>query len=730
MDIDKLKQDLTEELFALLERSSDPIQLNKIAKSLNLYSDTEEYYILKDILKEMSQNNTIHKSSKRRYSFKNQNLDDKIIGVLELSRNYGFVKFEDSSQGKGQELSQSKKLNNKKVIIKFEDFATALVGDEVEVSIYKRKIKKSYGKVLKVINRKHHKIKGKLQFLDEGFYLVPKKDTYQYLFPISEVNIGKAKHGDEVEGEFLSWDWNTNIPIIRIKKIFTKAENNKVLYDRIVDEFDLPESFGREVNLEAEAKKLPSSTKKYEHRLDLRNDIVITIDPEDAKDFDDALSIKELDNGNYLLGIHIADVSHYIEENSAIDIEARGRGNSTYLADRVVPMIPEVLSNNVCSLMPNRLRYAYSVLVEIDSNIIIHNYNVKETLIKSKKRFTYEEALEIIEGKASKYSNELLLLDSLALKLREERFKHGGIDFETSEVRFKLDKEHQPIEVKLKRPSRSTQLVEEMMLLANKIVASHFSVLSKKHKVPNPLPAIYRIHEDPEPKQLKESIEFISSFGKQFKTNDITSAYLNEILHYFNERAEKDIVNKLLVKSMTKAYYDNINRGHFGLGFDDYTHFTSPIRRYADLIVHRLLKEYSKEKPNANRINNLNILTKSIGKSISITERRSIDAERASNKLTHSLIMKNQIGEEFDGSITGLLSYGVFVMVDDLFAEGMLHIKEVDDDYYDYDENKHCFYGKRNNSVLGIGSRVRIKVIRVNEEKRFIDFSFVKSYNK
>jgi len=717
MNIIETKNNLKDELIALLERSAEPIQLKTISKALKLYSDTDEYFIMKDILNDLIQNNIVSKSARRRYSLKNVNYSNSMVGTLEISRNYGYVIPSNS--------------NTKKVIIKFDDFNDALVGDEVEVSIYKRKIKKVYGKITKVVTRAKHIIKGKLEFIDTAFYLVPQKDKYQHLFPIKEENIAGAKHGDEIEAEFQDWDYNANLPIFKITKVYSKISGNASLYDRLLTEFDLPQNFSDEILKEAEQKKLPSSTKTYKNRLDLRKEVTFTIDPDDAKDFDDALSINELKNGNYEIGIHIADVSNYVEENSIIDIEARERGNSTYLADRVVPMLPEILSNNLCSLVPNRLRFAYSVILEIDKKLKIHNYTISETLIKSNKRFTYDEALSIIddEENENKFSKELKLLNDIAIKLRHERFKHGGIDFETSEIRFKLDENKEPVEVKLKKPTKSTQLVEEMMLLANKIVANHFNVLTKQYELSQPLPAIYRVHEDPEPKILKETIEFISSFGKKFQSKNINSAYMNDILHYFKDKPEKDIVNKMLVKSMTKAYYDNYNHGHYGLGFDDYTHFTSPIRRYADLIVHRLLKEYGQSKPNYNRINNLKILTKSVGKSISITERKSIDAERASNKQTQSLIMKNHIGEEFNGTVTGLLAYGVFVQVDDLYSEGMLHIKEINDDYYNHDEKQHVFIGKSKKNIIRIGSRIRVKVVNVNIKKRFIDFSYIKLIN-
>lgn len=714
MNIIETKNYLKDELIALLERSAEPIQLKTISKSLKLYSDSEEYFILKDILNELIQTNVISKSARRRYSLKNIEYSDKYIGELKVSRNYGFIVPDNS--------------NIKKIIINFDDFEDALVGDEVEVDIYKRKIKKVYGKVTKIIKRANHKIKGKLEFIDTAFYLVPQKREYQYLFPISEENIAGANHGDEIEADFQYWDYNSKLPIFKVTKVYTKIAGNASLYDRILTEFDLPDDFSEEVLKAAEGKELPSSKKVYKNRLDLRKEVSFTIDPDDAKDYDDALSIKELNNGNYEIGIHIADVSHYIEENSIIDIEARERGNSTYLADRVVPMLPEILSNNLCSLVPNKLRFAHSVILEIDKKLKIQNYEIVETIIKSKKRFTYDEALKIIdeEGTESKFGKELKLLNEIAIKLRKERFKSGGIDFETSEIRFKLDENKEPVEVKLKKPTKSTQLVEEMMLLANKIVANHFNVLTKQYELSQALPAIYRVHEDPEPKILKETIEFISSFGKKFQSKNINSAYMNDILHYFKDKPEKDIVNKMLVKSMTKAYYDNYNHGHYGLGFDDYTHFTSPIRRYADLIVHRLLKEYGSSKPKYDRINNLNILTKSIGKSISITERKSIDAERASNKQTQSLIMKNHIGEEFNGTVTGLLAYGLFVQVDDLYSEGMLHIKEINDDYYNHDEKQHVFIGKSKKNIIRIGSRIKVKVINVNIKKRFIDFSFIK----
>ena len=370
-------------------------------------------------------------------------------------------------------------------------------------------------------------------------------------------------------------------------------------------------------------------------------------------------------------------------------------------------------------------RFCFSVFIELGPRGGFKDYRIEETVINSKRRYTYDEVLKIINTGLGDNAYLIKDLHRISRILRSNRFSHGGINFETSEVRFKFDEDNNPVEVKLKQGNHATQLVEECMLAANRVVASHFRELSKKYGLTNLIPSIYRIHENPDKKLISEAIEFINSLGKAFPKKDISSKMMNQIIEYYHGKPEQNLVNTVLIRSMPKAYYAGKNYGHFGLGFADYTHFTSPIRRYCDLIVHRFIKEYSEIQPETVRLNYLKVFVNSVSKHISDTERKAMDAERASTKLTHALLMEKRVGEEFNGTITGIVSYGIFVMVDDIFAEGLVRIRDVKGEYFIFDEKKYRFVGKSSNKELKIGGRVKVFLEKVNLEKRLIDFGFI-----
>lgn len=705
------KQEFTDKIIEYLSKRDSPAKISQFTRLLKIETESSDYAELKELLQELIDSDVLEKFPKKKYHLLNRISSYTFQGILYIDKIKSYVIANDNSATI--------------INIRNKFLSNGLNGDLVEVEIIPDRKTKLFGKVVDVIERNKNKIRGKVEFDGREYYFVPDSDNYLFDFIIPEDKLNGAKENDYCKARILEWNDTKKNPSIEIIDIIHNTQNFSSKFNEIAEEYELNSNFPDEVVKESEAINKPKSQKTYPGRLDLRDELVITIDPDDAKDFDDALSLTKDADGNRVLGVHIADVSHYVKENSELDIEARNRGNSTYLADRVIPMLPERLSNDICSLKPRTIRFAYSVIMTFSKKGHVIDSIICETVIKSKRRYAYEEVLEIIETQQGDNVELILELNELAKTLREKRFKYGGINFESSEVRFKFDENKNPIEVKLKQATESTQLVEEFMLAANQVVALEFKKFTKEYRTDGDIPTIYRIHEEPEPAKIRESIEFISSLGKKFPTTKITSTLINDIINTYHGKTEANLVNQVLIRSLPKAIYDPVNYGHFGLGFEDYTHFTSPIRRYCDLLIHRFLKEYAKGRPDNDRLKYLKIFTSAISKHISQTERSSMEAERASTKLTHTIIMADKVGQEFDATITGLIEFGVFVMVDDYYAEGLLKIKEVNDDYYNYEEKSFRFVGRSTKKQLKVGTRIRVKLVRVNIEKRFMDFTFV-----
>lgn len=452
-------------------------------------------------------------------------------------------------------------------------------------------------------------------------------------------------------------------------------------------------------------------------RTDLRDLVCFTIDPEDAKDFDDAISLEIIDEETYELGVHIADVSYYVKENSELDKEAFLRGTSVYFADSVIPMLPEKLSNNICSLIPNRDRLAYTIIIQITSNGTVKNYKIFKSIIRSKMRFTYEEVQQILETQNGPYSGKLILMNKLSKKLSQRRKKIGSIDFETSEIKFIFDKNKKPVEILKKQRLDSNRMIEEFMLLANKLIAEHIAK-SKK-------PFIYRIHDKPEPVKIKEVAEFVSQFGYSLKIdNGVSSKAIQKLLERVKGTEEEAVINDIMIRAMAKAIYSDENIGHFGLGFKYYTHFTSPIRRYPDLVVHRLLNEYL-DDVSTKRIQKLNEILPKICEQSTIRERIAMDVERDSVKVLQIEYMKQHIGKTYKAVISGILNFGIFVEIIDILVEGLVRVRDLEDDYYVYDEKNYCFIGKRTKKRFRLGDKVKVQVVRVDLRDKEIDFKIV-----
>ena len=451
-------------------------------------------------------------------------------------------------------------------------------------------------------------------------------------------------------------------------------------------------------------------------RADFREVNVFTIDPFDAKDFDDALSVQHLDNGNLLVGVHIADVSHYVKKDSALDKEAKLRGNSVYLVGAVIPMLPENLSNGICSLVPKKDRLTYSVVFEITKKGKVVNFEILKSIINSKRRFNYDEAQEIIDTGSGDFANEIILLNNLAKTIRKKRIKEGSIEFHKPEVVFELDDNGKPIDVNRKELMESNMLVEEFMLLANRTVAQHFLGPNKS----NGKSFVFRIHDKPDREKIEEFSRFVKSLGYTFNARAFSDS--REIQHLINQvkdSEENAVINELAIRSMAKAIYSIKNIGHFGLGFKYYTHFTSPIRRYSDLIVHRLVHSYNQKKSGVDY--SLEQL-REISDHISVCERNAVEAERRAIKIKQVEFMKDKIGAEFNAVISGVTYYGIFVEIIDILAEGLIRVRDLEGDFYVYDEKKYSLIGRYNKKRYRLGDKLLVKLVRADLDKLELDF--------
>ncbi len=687
------------------KNSKTKIKPKDLAKKINALS-THEYAQLKDVLYNLAQEGYLEKIGKR-YSL-NKEKTDKLIGTFQISREgtFGFVILKNSN------------LND--IFIPEKSFSTAFHGDIVEVKLVARQRGKNLeGKIVEVIKRQNEEIIGILTKVKSYYYVKPdSEEIHKDVFVASE-DLNGATAGDKVIVGNIQW----NSKFLNPEGIIIDNLGEAGTYDTeiasMAHEFNIPYKFPK--RLEKELKNIDATIDEHivSNRLDLRKDIIFTIDPEDAKDFDDAVSVTKLPNGNISVGIHIADVSYYVNGNSKIFEESMKRGNSVYLVGKVIPMLPEKLSNNICSLVPGKDRLTFSVICELNKNGNVVSYKIKKSIINSNRRFTYDEVQQILEEKKGDFFDELNTLNILAKKLRSDRLKTGSINFHTPEVKFELDEKGKPVAVNIKVQKDSHQLIEEFMLLANRIVAAHINKKENKNKIP----FVYRIHDQPDELKLREFTRFVNSLGYKFnqKARNKSKEFQN-LLDQVEGSEEESIVNEIAIRSMAKALYSTDNIGHYGLGFKFYTHFTSPIRRFPDLIVH-LLIDYCLENKE-NHLYSENELNE-ICEHCSFQERNAIQAERLSVKLKQIEFLKNLLGEEFHGVISGVMNYGLFVELKENLAEGLIRLRDMEDDFYEHDEKNYAIIGRQSKKIYRLGDRVKVKLIRVDDDRREIDFLII-----
>lgn len=606
--------------------------------------------------------------------------------------------------------------DKKDVYVKTSDLGSAVDGDTVTISVFsKRSGANPEGKVTGIVKRGRTRFAGRVELSKNFAFVVPDYRKMHQDFFVYPEHINGAKTNDKVVVEVTEWASGEKNPIAKIVNVLGSAGENEAEIHSIMAEFGLPFEFPETVEQEAGRIEEGFTKAEIKKRWDFREVLTFTIDPEDAKDFDDALSFEYLPGGIYRIGVHIADVTHYVHPDSALEKEAFDRATSVYLVDRTIPMLPERLSNGLCSLRPNEDKFTFSAVFEMDADANIKKEWFGRTIIHSDHRFTYEGAQEVIESGKGTFAKEIKTLNDLAHKLRKQRFNHGAVNFETTEVKFKLDERGKPLAVIPKERKDAHKLIEEFMLLANRQVA-RFVYNMKKGEERNTF--VYRTHDNPDPEKLQNFAVFAKQFGHKLNVEGSgVSRSLNKLMDEVEGKPEQNVLQSLAVRTMAKAKYTTEAKGHFGLAFDHYSHFTSPIRRYPDMMVHRLLQHYLDK---GKSVSKKDYEEKSLHSSE--REKRAADAERASIKYKQvefmSMMDKNKV---YDGLISGVTEWGIFVEIIETKCEGMIRMADMDDDFYEFDEKSFSVIGRRRRKIYTLGDPVRVKIKKTDVDRRTID---------
>jgi ribonuclease R len=702
-----INQVLTQMVLDIFEQNGNtPLNYKQVSAKLNIRDPDAKYTIL-DILKEEAFKQVLKEVSPGKFQL--LELKTFVEGKVDLTNDgSAFIITDDESES--DIFVAPRKLRN------------ALNGDRVRVYVYAiSRGKRKEGEVIEILERAKMEFTGIVKLSDRFAFFIPddRKMMHDIFIPITGLN--GAKNGIKAIAEITDWPAGAKNPIGRIKQVLGKQGENDTEMNAILAEYGFPLTFPAEV--EHDAEEIPNTITPQEiaRRRDFRTTTTFTIDPFDAKDFDDALSFKILENGNYEVGVHIADVSHYIIPDSPLDKEAFDRGTSVYLVDRVIPMLPERLSNGLCSLRPNEDKLCFSAVFELDEDAYIKNEWYGKTVIHSDRRFTYEEVQEVIENKTGDFDKEILKLNDLAYKLRDRKFKNGAISFETTEVKFILDDSGRPTGVYVKERKDAHKLIEDFMLLANRKVAEFVSNKGKgKHKYT----FVYRVHDSPKPESLANFAQFAARFGYKIntKSDKETARSLNFLMEDVEGKKEQNVLTHLAIRSMAKAIYTTKSSSHYGLAFDHYTHFTSPIRRYPDVMVHRLLFHYLNGGQSVSAEHYEKLCQHS-----SQMEKKAADAERASIKYKQAEFLKDQVGSIYSGVISGVTEWGMYVEIIENKCEGMIRLRDISDDFYTLDEKNYAIIGQRKKKRYQLGDEVQIRVKNVDLTKKQIDFSLVQS---
>ena len=697
------KKQLTELLMALFQQHpTDELPQKFIFDSLRLTTHPLKMLCM-EILYDFIEDDFIKESSKHRYKLNNRGIE--MTGTFHRKKN-----------GKNTFIPDD---GGDPILIAERNSAHAMNGDKVKVSFFaKRKHHMIEAEVVEILERSNDTFVGRLSVSKQYAFLLTESSRLANDIFIPKDKLKGGKDGDKAVVKVTEWPAEFKNPIGEVIDILGPTGDNNAEMHAILAEFGLPYVYPKKVVAAAEKISSEITEEEIAKREDFRNVLTFTCDPADAKDFDDALSIRKTESGLWEVGVHIADVTYYVEEGSIIDKEALNRATSVYLVDRTIPMLPEKLCNNLCSLRPDEDKLAYSVVFELDEDAFVRNSRIVHTVIRSNRRFCYEEVQAIIESQKGEYADEILVLDKMAKKLRERRFKNGAVNFDRVEVKFNIDENGKPLSVYFKESKDANKLIEEFMLLANRTVAERIGKVGKDKKAKT---FVYRVHDLPDPEKLDNLSQFISRFGYKLKTsgsrNDITKS-LNKLLDDVHGKKEENLIETISVRAMMKAYYSTHNIGHYGLAFDYYTHFTSPIRRYPDMMVHRLLTHYLEKEGRSANLKKYESMCEQSSK----MEEVAAQAERASIKYKQVEFMSDKIGQVFEGVISGISEWGIYVELNETKCEGLVPMRDLDDDYYEFDEKNYCLRGRRDHHIYQLGDAMKVKVARADLEKKQLDF--------